>query len=118
MYQTVELAAEHWEYEGRPKLKVFKSDAQGVINLVGVTAPMFEQIGFTEPYNKSLHIDRTGFRLREISSKTIFGEITYYRYWGGWLANKFSPNRSAVSCEVANLDDWKFRVFRPSKTNN
>jgi len=114
VYQTVELPAEYWDEEGRPILKMFRSDSPGTINLVGVRDPIFQQVGFTEHYNNLFHIDRTGFRLREISSKNIFSEITYYKYWGGWLTRSFSLNNSAVSCEMKNLDDWIFAVFRSS----
>lgn len=113
VYQTVELPAEYWDEEGRPRLKTFRSDTPGVINLVGIREPIFQQIGFTEDYSNIFHIDRTGFRLREIFSDNIFSEIIHYRYWGGWITRNFSLNNSAVSCEMKDLDNWEFDVFRP-----
>jgi len=116
VYRTMELPDEYWDDEGRPRLKAFRSNTPGIINLVGIRKPIFQQIGFTKPYSKSFHIDSTGFRLQEISSGKVFGEINYYRYWGGWLARNFTTHNSAISCDIKNLDEWKYSIFLRSES--
>jgi hypothetical protein len=112
VYQTVELPAEYWDEGGKPKIRTFKSRTPGTIRLVGINEPFWEERPFTESYSSLFHIDKAGFRLREINSKTIVGEIVYFRNWGGWVARNFSPHRSATSCELKNLDGWEYHIFK------
>jgi hypothetical protein len=114
VYQTVELPAEYWDERGKPKLRTFKSGTPGIITLVGTKEPFLEESSFTEPYSDLLHVQKAGFRLREINSKRIVGEVVYFRYWGGWLARNFSPDRSATSCHLQNLDGWEHDIFKRS----
>lgn len=112
VYQMVELPAEYWDERGKPKLRKFKSSTPGIISLVGIKEPFWEESSFTEPYSSLFHIEKAGFRLREINSKTIVGEVVYFRNWGGWLARNLSPHRSATSCELKNLDGWEYHIFK------
>jgi len=114
VYMTVELPAEYWDERGKPKLRTFKSDTPGIIALVGTTEPSFEESSFTEPYSSLFHIEKAGFRLREINSSRTVGEFVYFRYWGGWLVRNFSPNHSATSCDLKNLDGWEYDIFKRS----
>lgn len=113
VYQTVELPAEYWDEQGKPKLRTFKSDTPGII-LVGTSEPIFEETSFTEPYSHFFHVEKAGFRLREINSKRTVGEVTYFMYWGGWLARNFSPDRSATSCDLKKLNGWEYGIFKRS----
>lgn len=112
VYQTVELPAEYWDEGGKPKLRTFKSNIPGIIALVGTIEPFFEESSFTEPYSPLFHVEKAGFRLREINSKRTVGEVIYFRYWGGWLARNFSPDHSATSCDLKNLDGWEYNIFK------
>jgi len=114
VYQTVELPAEYWDERGKPKLRTFKSSTPGIITLIGTKEPYLEESSFTELYSDLLHVEKAGFRLREINSKKIVGEVVYYRYWGGWLARNFTPDRSATACSLKNLDGWEHDIFKRS----
>lgn len=114
VYQTVELPAEYWDEQGRVKFKTFKSDTPGIITLIGITEPIFEESSFTEPYSPLFRVEKAGFRLREIESKKITGEIVYFMYWGGWMRRNLSPHNSATSCELKNLDGWEHNIFQRS----
>ncbi|MDO8705084.1 MAG: hypothetical protein Q7J84_09085 [Sulfuricaulis sp.] len=114
VYKTVELPAEYWDEQGRAKIQTFKSDAPGIIRLIGTSVPSFDEISFTELYSPSFHIEKAGFRLREIESKNVTGEIVYFMYWGGWARRNLSPHNSATSCELKNLDGWEYNIFQRS----
>jgi hypothetical protein len=114
VYQTVELPGEYWDERGKPKLRTFKSHVPGIIALIGTKEPFFEEGSFTEPYSHLFHVEKAGFRLREINSKKLVGEVVYFRYWGGWLARNFSPDHSAISCDLKNLDGWEHEIFKRS----
>jgi len=117
VYQTVELPAEYWDEEGRARFRVYEGASHKTMFLMGGSKfedTRFEYSMFVEPYSSLFHTEKTGFRLRERESGKILGEVLYFRYWHGWLARNLSANRSAVSCEMKNLDDWKSNIFRPS----
>lgn len=117
VYQTVELPAEYWDERGGTRFRVYEGDNHKTMFLIGTSKfedVRFEYSMYSEPFSSFLHIDKTGFRLRERESGKILGEILYFRYWHGWLVRNFNPDRSAVSCEMKNLDDWHFNIFKPS----
>lgn len=117
VYQTVELPAEYWDGGGRPKFSIYEGDNHKTMFLIGASKfedARFEYSMYSEPFSSFLHIDKTGFRLRERESGKILGEILYFRYWHGWVARNLSLDRSGTSCEMKNLDDWHFNIFRPS----
>jgi len=117
VYQTVELPKEYWDEEGRAKFRVYEGDNHKTMFLIGTAKfedTRFEYSMYAEPFSSFFHIDKTGFRLRERESRKILGEVLYFRYWHGWLARNLSPDRSATSCVMKNLDKWKFNIFKPS----
>jgi hypothetical protein len=118
IYQKYKLPDKDWGNNGKPKIHKFKSNMPGIINLVGIDKPIFEEIPFTESYDTFFNIKRFGFRLRKINTKKVFAEIVYYRYWGGWLSRNFSLNHSAVSCNQKDFDDWEEKVFELSSNQN
>lgn len=118
VYQTVELPAEYWDGQGKPKFSVNggADNRQTVFAMDGKTweGKRFLYSSFTERYNQSLHVEKAGFRLSDRETGRVFGEVLYFRYWGGWLARNFSPHNSAASCEIKNLDGWEYNIFKPA----
>lgn len=116
VYQTVELPAGYWDESGKPMFRIYEGDNHETMFLVGAYSyedGRFEYSMYVEPYSSIFHIEKTGFRLRERKTEKVLGEVINFRYWHGWLSRNLSPHNSAVSCEVSNMDEWKFNIFRP-----
>jgi hypothetical protein len=117
VYHTVELPAEYWDENGRRRFKVYEGDNHTTMFLLDSSVredPRFEYSMFVEPYRSLFSIERTGFRLRDRTSRKVFGEVVRFMYWGGWIRRNFSPHNSATSCEMKNLDEWKYNIFKRS----
>ena len=117
VYQTVELPAEYWDEEGKPRFQVYNKANDTVARFIMGSYQWedsrFEYRSFTESYLESFNIDKAGFRFSESESKNILGEIIYFRFWGGWIRRNFSINNASYTCQLKNLDEWKFSIFRP-----
>ncbi len=89
VYQTVELPAEYWDEDGRPRFL----NSRGVL-IRAVLGDRFEWRSDDEPYiNWFIKIDKKRWFLQDNKSKQDLGEkVTFIRYYG-WL-NQFSlaPN--------------------------
>jgi hypothetical protein len=117
VYQTVELPAEYWDAEGKARFRVYEGDNHKTMFLIGASKfedSRFEYSMFIEPHNSLFNTEKTGFRLRERESGNLLGEVLYFRYWHGWLLRNLSTDHSATSCDMKNLDEWKFKIFKPS----
>jgi hypothetical protein len=92
VYQTVELPAEYWDENGKPK---FYDDKNGNFTLEGYRVD-YE----TGVYSSFFHVDNAGYKRAEVRSGQVLGEVTDFRHWGGWIKRNFNPaGPSANSCE-------------------
>jgi hypothetical protein len=91
VYQTVELPAEYWEADGKPK---FYDEKNGNFNLEGYRVDYA-----TGVYSSFFHIDNAGYKRVNGKSGQVLGEVTDFRYWGGWMTRNLSPSNTANSCE-------------------
>jgi len=121
VYQTVELPAEYWDENGLPKFRVYEGKRKGqTIFSMGSKEwekSSFEYGMYVESYSQVFHINKSGFRLQERESEVLLGEVVYFTYWGGWFARNLTIHNSAISCDMTNLDEWKYNIFVPSVTN-
>ncbi len=120
VYRTMELPAEYWDEGGFPKFRIYEGKHRGQTMFVMGSKkwenPDLEYDMYVEPYSSALHINKSGFRLRERKSEVVLGEVVYFMYWGGWLARNFTAHNSAISCDMKNLDEWKYNIFVPFMT--
>lgn len=91
VYQTVELPAEYWEADGKPK---FYDEKNGNFNLEGYRVEYT-----TGVYSSLFHIDNAGATRVDGRTGQALGEVTDFRYWGGWMRRNLSPNNTANGCE-------------------
>lgn len=89
VYQTVELPAEYWDAQGKPRFLA----ANGFVDMK-LLPNRFEWRNVDEPYVDSpIKIEKSRWKLIDKETQNILGErITYMRHFG-WL-NRFSavPN--------------------------
>ena len=81
VYQTVEIPAEYWDVDGKPKFL----NARGVLSKE-VLGDRFKWHSVSEPYtNWFIRIDKKRWLLQDGGSKRYLGEkVTFIRYYG-WL---------------------------------
>lgn len=91
VYQTIELPAEYWDKDGKPKFYVNWAD-----NL-GRKYPLIYEHG---EFSSLFGIENAGFEFVDKGSGSALGKVVNFRYWGGWLRRNFSPHNTADSCEV------------------
>jgi len=95
VYQTIELPAEYWDKDGKPKFydentgnftlpkgKFYKVDSKKKTRLFGIE-------------------EHRSFVL-EINTQEILSEDLLFRYWGGFISKNLTPNNTAISCG----QDW------------
>jgi len=91
VYQTVELPSEYWKADGKPK---FYDERNGNFNLEGYRVEYT-----TGTYSSFFHIDNAGAKRIDGRTGQALGEVTDFRYWGGWMRRNLSPHNTADSCE-------------------
>lgn len=109
VHQTVELPAEYWEADGKPK---FYDERNGNFNL--------PQIGTdfkTQKYYSTFRIEKFQFWYFEKQNGKILGEITNFHYLGGWISRNFNPAPGGgASCERPVLQSSReivLAIFHP-----
>jgi len=90
VYHTVDLPGEYWDELGRPK---FYDEKNGNFSLAGYSTEYTTGI-----YISSLHIDNAGYKRIDSSTSKVLGEVTNFRYWGGWIRRNMTSNNIAASC--------------------
>lgn len=94
VYQTVELPAEYWDAESRPRF----------LNEYGYFDRDFEAKNISlerasaRRYSAVLGIDKDTSRVLEKADQVLLAEVTTFRFWGGWVRRNFSGNNTASSC--------------------
>lgn len=114
VYQTVELPAEYWDGEGRPKF------IKGIGALDTDVLIHYDANFEREPYSSMFSIEKFRFWYFEKQNGKILGEIVDFSYMGGWLSRNFSPGPSrGASCDRHELRNSKgvlLSIFRSAAT--
>lgn len=117
IYKTVDLPIEYWDEKGIPKFNVnryernkmrFIFDDKTIIN-----ASDFENIWTSKNFNNFFKIDKDIIRISDKKNKEVLGEYILFRKRSGWFVSNFTPNGSATSCKVSDLDTWSVSIFKP-----
>lgn len=95
VYQTIELPAEYWDEDGKPK---FYDESNGNFTLPQGKFYKVESKKTTHLFGVKEH---RAFLL-EINTKEVLSEDPLFRYWGGFISRNFTPNNNAISCG----QDW------------
>ncbi len=115
VYQTVELPAEYWDAQGRPKF--FKENGDLNHSLLN---NRFGEPSTTKSYSTFFGIDESHQQLIDNSNQKILGEVISFLYWGGWVSRDLSPHNTAVDCkEFHGNQFWNgfyVRFFKSTKS--
>ncbi|MDT8376388.1 MAG: hypothetical protein RQ867_06550 [Mariprofundaceae bacterium] len=96
VYQTIELPAEYWDEDGKPRF----IEANGEVHwkqLVG----MAEQSTVTKTHSSLFSITDRRVVIKN-NANQISGEVIIYMFWGGWLIRATTSSNAAVTC-----DGWR-----------
>ena len=102
VYQTVELPAEYWDAQGKPKF----FNEQGYLDHQFWVNTLDETSGNVERYSSIFAIDKDAFLVKEKSSKKRLEEIITFGFGGGGVSRNFSPHNTAASCEFIRASDF------------
>lgn len=91
VYQTIELPPVYWDEHGKAK---FYDERNGNFQLEGYSVKYK-----TGAYSSLFHIDNAGYERVNGQSGQVLGEVTSFRYWGGWMKRNLSPHNTATSCD-------------------
>jgi len=119
VYRTVELPAEYWDEQGKPKYLA----ANGFVDMK-LLPNRFGWRNVDEPYvDSAIKIEKWRWQLMDKETQTVLGEkITYMRHFG-WI-NRFSPAPN-IGEDCRYLGGQKERdqeqkffgdIFKPAKT--
>jgi len=111
VYQTVELPAEYWDE--RESAKFINEKAGGF--LLGKKYPPEYESG---AYSTFFHIDNAGYKRVDGLSGQVLGEVTDFRYRGGWIRRNFSPHNTAIRCDggIGRSNSLIKQIFKPKKS--
>lgn len=117
VYQTIELPAEYWGDDGRPKFYVNRYDRNKVrfIFLDKSVKDVPELVYTWEEIKRDLsfHVGEDVLEISLRDSGAILGDYKLFRYWGGWVKRNFIPHNTAKSCALKDLNGWELKVFKP-----
>lgn len=111
VYQTVELPAEYWDEQGKPR---FYDDKNGNLRLP-IDSVKWESR--TEKYPFS--VEKNISEIKEKSTGKVLSERVLFTYWGGWLARNFYlAHNTAISCnsDVKAYTNYVMQIFKPAKS--
>ncbi len=91
VYQTIELPAEYWDEDGKPKFYDGNTLPDNEYVKAGVKAEAIEK-------TQAFGVQEFGTVFKEKNSDYKQSEVIGFRYWGGWLIRNFSPHNTAISC--------------------
>ncbi len=111
VYQTIELPAEYWDEDGRPKFYDGNTLPEKEYFQAGVKAVAVEKL-------QAFGIQEFGTVFRKEINDYKQSEVIGFRYWGGWLIRNFSPHNTAMSCGGGkSYDELVEKQFKPFKTD-
>jgi hypothetical protein len=107
VYQTVELPAEYWDVQGRPK---FYDETNGNMHL---PLDKYEWKSRTEEY--PFNVEKNISDMKEKNTEKILNERVVFTYWGGWISRNFAPHNTATSCgsDVKAYTSYVKQIFVP-----
>jgi len=111
VYQTVELPAEYWDEQGRAK---FIDEKAGGFLLGKEYPPEYK----TGAYSTFFHVDNAGYKRVDKQFGQVLGDVTDFRYWGGWMRRNLSPSNTATRCEggIERSNSLIKHIFKPKKS--
>lgn len=114
VYQTVELPAEYWDGQGKPKFFNKYGNLERDFWVVNLDEPA----GDVKRYSIVFAIDKDTSFVKEKSSQRVLAEVSTFRFWGGWLGRNFSPHNTAASCEFIQASNFSRnfygQLFKPA----
>ncbi|MEW6332307.1 MAG: hypothetical protein AB1560_12690 [Pseudomonadota bacterium] len=115
VYQTMELPAEYWEVDGKPKF----FNQYGNLDHDLWVKKLDESGSHIERYSSVFAIDKDTSPVKERISQKMLGEVTTFRYWGGWMRRTLSPSNTANSCEFISAPGFSRsfygQLFKPAE---
>ncbi len=117
VYQTVELPGEYWDEKGKPRF----FNRYGYLDHDFWVKRLDESDSQVDRYSSVFSIDKDVAAVRERTSQKVLGEVTTFRYWGGWMRRFVSPHNTANSCEFVRQSDFSRsfygRLFKPAQSS-
>lgn len=111
VYQTIELPAEYWDEDGKPKFYDGNTLPEEEYAKAGVTAEAVEKL-------KAFGIQEFGTVFKKEIDGSRQSEVVGFRYWGGWVIRNFSPHNTAISCGGGkSYDELVEKQFKPVETD-
>jgi len=97
IYKQVELPAEYWDENGKPKFIKDNGDVdKGTLDI------FFDFIVEKKMVSDVFHIQLVNFIIKEKKSKTHVGIYSSFGYFGGWLVNNSGIHVRGESCPDPN----------------
>lgn len=114
VHQTVELPAEYWDERGRPRF----FNQYGYLDRDFSAKRIDMGEGRVVRYSSIFSIDKDLSRVVDKDNHALLGEVTTFRFWGGWIRRNFSPSNTANDCKFiydSNFSrDFYGRLFVPT----
>ncbi len=101
VYQQIELPAEYWDENGKPKF----FNKQGYLKHE-FWVNFIDEDSHVIHYSQILGIDKDFTIVKRKNSKRKLADIITFRFWGGWLRRNFSPHNTANSCQFLHSSDF------------
>lgn len=118
VYRTVELPAEYWDEQGRPRF----FNQYGNLERDLWLSKLDESSGDIKRHSTVFAIDKRTSSVKERTSQKVLAEVTTFLYWGGWLRRNLSPHNTANTCGF--IVDSNFsrsfygQIFKPATSSN
>jgi len=111
VYKTVELPAEYWDGQGKPR---FYDEINGNMRL---PLDKYEWKSRTEKY--PFFVEKNISDMKEKNTEEILNERVLFTYWGGWISRNFAPHNTATSCgsDVKAYTRYVKQIFVPSHSD-
>lgn len=116
VYKVVELRPEYWTSEGKPK---FLGHGGGLDEEM-LGGQYQYQRSSQENYVPLFKIDKDRKVVIERTTGQPVGQLIWFLYWGGWLANSTGFHVSAASChglKVGLYQDFLRHIFKPKSSD-
>jgi hypothetical protein len=113
VYKTVELPAKYWDESGEPRF----FNQSGYLDHDFWVKELDESGGRVERYSSIFSIDKDTSPVKERLGQKSLAEVTTFRFWGGWIRRKLSPDNVANSCAFISKPefsrDFYGQLFKP-----